>query len=91
MNTKGLKDFAAMAAMRHGTGPVVYVGSAVSEDIAPDDNRLVVMVNERGDRIATKQPGGDWEVEVVKVSAQFPNLTKSKLAIKIDTRPLENK
>lgn len=91
MNTKGLKDIAATAAMNHGTGPVVYVGSAVTEDIAPDDSRLIVMVNERGDRIATKKPGGCWEVESVKIPAQFPNIPNSKYAIKIDTRPLENK
>jgi len=91
MDNKDLKDFAAMAVMCHGTGPVVYVGSAVNEEIAPDDSRLVVMVNERGDRIATKPPGGDWKIEAVKVSAQFPNLPKSKVAIKIDIRPLENK
>lgn len=91
MDNKDLKDFAAMAVMCHGTGPVVYVGSAVNEEIAPDDSRLVVMVNERGDRIATKPPGGDWKVEAVKVISQFPNIPNSKHAIKIDVRPFENK
>ena len=91
MNNKELKDFAAMAVMCHGTGPVVYVGSAVNEDIAPDNGRLVVMVNERGDRIATKPPGGEWKVESIKVISQFPNLPNSKHAIKIDVRQLENK
>ncbi|BBL31220.1 hypothetical protein [Pantoea ananatis] len=86
-----MREIAFMASTVHACGPIFWVGSAVSEEIKPDDQRLVVMVNEKGDRLATKKPGENWDVDVPMVVAQFPNIPKSKYAIKIDLRPLENK
>lgn len=86
-----MKCTAFAASMVHACGPIFWVGSAVSEEIKPDDHRLVVMVSEKGDRIATKKPGENWVVDDPMIVAQFPNIPKSKYAIKVDTRPIENK
>lgn len=86
MNIEKLKNVASMAAMSHTTGQVLYVGSAVDESIVPDENRLIIMVNEYGDRIARKSPGEDWKIDPVIIRGQYPNIPKSENAIKVDLR-----
>ncbi|WP_288431315.1 hypothetical protein [uncultured Pantoea sp.] len=91
MDLGEMRAVAFMASTVHACGPIFWIGSAVSENIKPEDHRLVVMVSEKGDRIATKKPGDNWIVDDTMIVAQFPNIPKSKYAIKIDLRPLENK
>lgn len=71
MKYSDMKAAAEIAIMVHSSYPIVYVGSAVSEDIKPDEKRLVVMVNDRGDRLAIKKPSEPWLVEKTKFPVSF--------------------
>lgn len=71
-------------------GNKFYVANALKGDVPVDKNGYLVMVNERGDRVAFRVPGGHWENDTTAVAGYNPKIPSYTNAIVVPLPSLEN-
>lgn len=86
---KNIKEVAFQASTIH-PGSIFYIANALKDDQPINEGGYLVMVNERGDRVAFCVPGGEWEVDAIllsKYNSKIPNYVN---AIRVLPSSLEN-
>lgn len=68
----------------------IYVASGSGKDVEINDDRYLVIVNERGDRLASKSPGGTWKCDKNIFYGFDPNIPKFQNSVKVNPPGLEN-
>lgn len=68
----------------------IYVASGSGEDVEINDKRYLVIVNERGDRLASKSPGSTWKADKPIFYGFDPKIPKFHNSVKINPPSLEN-
>lgn len=72
------------------TGGSFYVVNALKGDQPVDENGYLVMVNERGDRVACRVPGHEWQHDATIIAGYNPDIPSYKNAIKVTIPLFEN-
>ncbi|HEC2068882.1 TPA: hypothetical protein R1883_000404 [Klebsiella oxytoca] len=68
-----------------------YVANGLKGDVPVDEYGYLVMVNERGDRVAYRVPGGEWERDSKILTGYNLNIPSYVNAIPVPVGSLENK
>lgn len=67
-----------------------YIASGSGEDIPIDDGRFLVIVDEKGNRLASKSPNGHWKIDKPKWKGFGPEIISYKNVLKYDVSVHEN-
>ncbi|HAV7868263.1 hypothetical protein AAHW68_07235 [Klebsiella pneumoniae] len=84
------EDFVFQTSLIH-RGIQYFVANGLKGDVPVDENGYLVMVNERGDRVAFRVPGGEWEIDSKTLTGYNRNIPNYVNAISVPISSLENK
>ncbi|WPH99935.1 hypothetical protein [Klebsiella pneumoniae] len=84
------EDFVFQTSSIH-PGIQYFVANGLKGDVPVDENGYLVMVNERGDRIAFRVPGGEWERDSKILTGYNRSMPNYVNAIPVLMPTLENK
>lgn len=87
MKIDGIKDTAFNASIKHG-GREFYVANGLKGDEPVNSEGYLVMVNENGDRVAFRAPGGDWEIDDKIYKSYKPEIVQYVNAVRVND-PIE--
>lgn len=85
MKIDGIKDTAFNASIKHG-GTEFYVANGLKGDEPVNSEGYLVMVNENGDRVAFRAPGGDWAIDDKINKAYKPEIVQYVNAVRVHER-----
>ena len=71
-------------------GESFYIVNGLKGDQPVNENGYLVMVNEDGDRVASRTPGAEWLRDAKLIRGFNPQIPTYKNAIKIKIPPFEN-
>ncbi|ENZ8440919.1 hypothetical protein ACHA9J_004999 [Klebsiella oxytoca] len=72
-------------------GKQYFVAILLKGDVPVDENGYLVMVNEQGDRVASRAPGKKWEIDIKIITGFNRNIPNYVNAIPVPIPSLENK
>lgn len=84
------EDFVFQTSLIH-PGIQYFVANGLKGDVPADENGYLVMVNDRGDRVAFRVPGGEWEIDSKIIIGYNRNIPNYVNAIPVLMPSLENK
>lgn len=71
-------------------GDCFFVANGLKGDVPVEENGYLVMVNECGDRVGMRTPGGVWKVDSKPIIRYNTNIPSYQNALKFQPPSLEN-
>lgn len=84
------EDFVFQTSLIH-PGIQYFIANGLKGDMPVDENGYLVMVNEQGDRVAFRAPGGKWEIDIKIITGFNRKIPNYVNAIPVPMPSLENK
>ena len=84
------EDFVFQTYLIH-PGKQYFVAIGLKGDVPVNENGYLVMVNEQGDRVASRAPGGKWEIDIKIITGFNRNIPNYVNAIPVPMPSFENK
>lgn len=84
------EEFVFQTSLVH-PGNRYFVANALKGDFPVDENGYLVMVNECGDRVAFRVPGGGWKIDSKTLTGYNPDMPSFVNAVPVPIPSLENK